>query len=437
MKPLCFVLMPFGRKTDGLGRIADFDRVYHDIIAPAVTAANLDPIRADEEQVGGAIHKPMFERLMLCDYAVADVTGANPNVYYELGIRHALKPHSTVILFAAGTALPFDLAPLRGLPYQLDSAGQPQSAEASIQAVTARLLEARDNPHDDSPLFQMVADMPRHTLSHDKTDAFRTQIDHARALRTRLAEASGQGQAAVRAIAEELRQGALRDTEASIIVDVFLALRDTKAHADMIALYPLIPRPLQRTRTVRELLGFALNREGRAREAEQVLREIIADFGPSSETNGLLGRVYKDQWEKARGPEARGLLRKAIEAYVTGFEADWRDAYPGVNAVTLMELADPPDPRQPQLLPVVRYAAARKARQGEDYWDHATLLELAVLAHDPQAAETHLGDALALMRHTWQGQTTARNLTLLRSRRQARGGETAWLEDIIAALPVP
>ena len=92
MKPLCFVLMPFGRKSDGGGRTIDFDAVYNEIIAPGVTAAGMDVIRADQEQIGGTIHKPMFERLMLCDYAVADMTGANPNVYYELGIRHALRP---------------------------------------------------------------------------------------------------------------------------------------------------------------------------------------------------------------------------------------------------------------------------------------------------------------------------------------------------------
>ena len=70
-----------------------------------------------------------------------------------------------------------------------------------------------------------------------------------------------------------------------------------------------------------------------------------------------------------------------------GFEADWRDAYPGINAVTLMELCDPPDPRQQQLLPVVAYAVERRIAAGKpDYWDHATRLELAVLARDEAKA---------------------------------------------------
>src|SRR6476659_3956172 len=116
----CFVLMPFGIKKDTLGRPTDFDSVYQQIIRPAVIKAGLDPIRADEERVGGAIHKPMFERLMLCPYAVADITGANPNVYYELGIRHARRPRSTVVLYSQGTMLPFDIALLRCIPYAVD-----------------------------------------------------------------------------------------------------------------------------------------------------------------------------------------------------------------------------------------------------------------------------------------------------------------------------
>ena len=81
--------MPFGVKPDGRGGSVDFDAVYRDLLAPGVRDAGLDPLRADQELVGGLIHKPMFERLVLADYAVADLTTANANVFYELGVRHA------------------------------------------------------------------------------------------------------------------------------------------------------------------------------------------------------------------------------------------------------------------------------------------------------------------------------------------------------------
>src|SRR5258706_9451587 len=103
LAPLCFVLMPFGTKTDKAGRVTNFDSVYQKVIVPAVVKAGLEPVRADEEKIGGTIPKPMFERLMLCPYAISHITGANPNVFYELGIRHALRPRSTVLLFVEGT----------------------------------------------------------------------------------------------------------------------------------------------------------------------------------------------------------------------------------------------------------------------------------------------------------------------------------------------
>src|SRR5215469_16944446 len=144
MKPFCFVLMPFGKKSDDSGRAIDFDQIYNSIIGPGIQQADLEPIRADEEVVGGFIHKPMYERLLLCDYAVADLTTANPNVYYELGIRHATKPATTLAVFAE-QRLPFDISLLRSLPYHLGPGARFGTEEASELCgnLTKRLTELR------------------------------------------------------------------------------------------------------------------------------------------------------------------------------------------------------------------------------------------------------------------------------------------------------
>src|SRR6516164_3098634 len=123
MKPLCFILMPFGRKAAPAATVIDFDRIHADLIAPAVNAADLERLGADEETAGGIIHKPMFERLILCPYAVADLTLANANVFYELGVRHAFRPWSTVPVIAAANRLPFDVQMLRTVPYHLGTDG--------------------------------------------------------------------------------------------------------------------------------------------------------------------------------------------------------------------------------------------------------------------------------------------------------------------------
>jgi hypothetical protein len=440
MTPLCFVLMPFGRKADATGRSTDFDAVYKSILCPAVTGADMEPIRADEEQVGGTIHKPMFERLLLCDYAIADITGANPNVYYELGIRHAVKPRSTVIVFAEGTILPFDVAPLRGLPYRIDANGLPVDPASAAAAITQRLRRAQQEWHDDSPLFQLIDDMPRINVDHAKTDIFRERVDKAKGVKDRLAVARRGGQKqAVQEIAGGPDFANLIDVDTTMVVDLFLSFRDVGAHQEMVDLYQRMPAPLQRTRMIQEQLGFALNRLGRSEDAEKVLLQVIKTFGPSSETNGLLGRVYKDRWEAAKKAgsssfEVEGVLRSAIDAYAAGFQADWRDPYPGINALTLMEILDEHEEQQ-NLLPVVRYAALQRARSNGDYWDHATLLELAVLARNRADARKAAGAALAAVRVYWEPETTMRNLRLIRELREARGGEeVAWIAEIEAAL---
>ncbi|MGZ8417443.1 MAG: TRAFs-binding domain-containing protein [Methyloceanibacter sp.] len=433
LAPLCFVLMPFGKKMDAAGRVTNFDSVYAKIIAPAVERSGLEPIRADEEKIGGTIHKPMFERLMLCHYAVADITGANPNVFYELGIRHALRPRSTVIVFAEGTVLPFDIALVRGLAYKTDGAGEPVDVETTFGAIASQLQAARGSPHDDSPIFQLVEGVPRWDVDHSKTDIFRKAVDYSKRYKDRLRAAVKEGADSVKQVAGEPALSNLLEVESGVVVDLFLSLRDVKAHAAMIDLYHRMPLPLQRAKMMREQLGFALNREGRFAEAEKVLTEVIAEFGPSSETNGLLGRMYKDRWDLAKKqglPEARALLKSAIDTYLAGFEADWRDAYPGINAVTLMEMMPKADPRQAEILPVVRYSASRKAAKNADYWDHATLLELAVLARDADDAADKLGDALAVARAGWELETTARNLGLIRGMRETRGEHAGWIKQL-------
>ena len=433
LAPLCFVLMPFGKKMDAAGRVTNFDSVYDKVIAPAVARAGLEPIRADEEKIGGTIHKPMFERLMLCHYAVADITGANPNVFYELGIRHAMRPRSTVIVFGEGTVLPFDIALVRGIAYKTDGAGEPVEPEVPLNSIANQLISARGNPLDDSPIFQLVEGVPRFEVDHSKTDIFRKSHDYSKRYKDRLRAAVREGAESVQKIAGEPALSNLLEVESGIVVDLFLSLRDVKAHAAMIELCHRMPLPLQRAKMMREQLGFALNREGRFEEAERVLQDVIAEFGPSSETNGLLGRVYKDRWDRAKKeglPEARALLKSAADTYLAGFEADWRDAYPGINAVTLMEMMPKPDPRQTEILPVVRYSASRKAEKNADYWDYATLLELAVLARDTDDAEEQLGEALALGRAGWELETTARNLGLIREMREGRGEDAGWIKRL-------
>jgi hypothetical protein len=427
--------MPFGKKPDADGRTIDFDAVYEEFIKPAIEAAGLECIRADEEVVGGIIHKPMFERLLLCEFAVADLITANANVFYELGVRHAVLPATTILLFGGATHLPFDVALLRALPYKIDGTGKPIDPASSAKALGTLLMKAREETTNDSPIFQLLEGYP--DIKRLKTDVFRDRINYSTEVKNRLAEARRGGLGAMRAIEAEIPR--IADLESSVVIDLFLSYRAVEGWNEMIALAVKMSRPLAETVMVQEQIALALNRAGKGEQAEKVLLDLIDRREPSSETYGILGRVYKDRWEAAKKAGsailARGVIDKAIAAYIKGFEADWRDAYAGVNAVTLMMLREPPDSRKDELVSVVAYAVKRRIASGKpDYWDYATLLELAVIAGDEAAAGDALGNALAAIREVWEPETTGRNLGLIRESRERRGEAKPWMLQIETEL---
>lgn len=423
---LCFVVLPFGRKK-GAARISiDFDSLYRDLIAPAIKEAGLDAIRADQgEELGGATHKPTSEGLVLCRVALADLTAASAKVFYELGIRHAARPHSTVLLLATGGSLPFDVGDLRCIPYRLGTDGKPQDVAATRKAISSALRAAR-SVDADNPVLQLVNGLSAPQLDRPRTDGFREHGGDSQEVRTRLAQArTGSGGSLEGLHALEAVLGEVSNVRVGVVIALFLSYRSIEAWKDMIRLKDLMSRPLQESVMIQQQFALALNRDGRGEDAELILLQLIARHGPSSETYGILGRVYKDRWNDAFRADntfvARGFLDEAIDAYLRGFQADWRDAYPGINALTLMDIRDPHDDRSREIHPVVKYSVTRRLASGNpNYWDHATLLELEVLGGDEDAAADALSATLTEIREVWEPDTTALNLGLLREARARR-----------------
>ena len=426
IKPFCFILMPFGVKKDDKGQDIDFDEVYKKLIKPAIKDADLEPIRADEEIIGGSIHKAMYERLILCDYAIADLTLSSANVFYELGVRHGARPHTTISIFKNQTYLPFDISFLRAIPYEMDDDDKIDLAKKTI---TKLLNNARD-PHTDSPLFQTFDELKPTKISHLKTDVFRKQVKYSQNIKDDLEIARGNKK--VREVHDQL--ASIPDVENGVIVDLFLSYRAIGDCEAMVKLVDEMVEPMKSTKMIQEQLGFALNRLGKRDQAEKVLMKIINKFGNDSETNGILGRVYKDSWQDTlkagKNLLANSYLDRAIECYVAGFNADIRDAYPGINALTLLDCANRQDVKN-ELLPVVKYAVCQKLKdKNPDYWDYATLLEISVIEGNKEDASKYLGQALMLKREEWEGETTANNLKLFRENRKARGESIDWVKEL-------
>ena len=109
----CFVVMGYGTKVayskGKKPRTLDLDKTYAAIIEPAVKATGLHCVRSDTVSQSGIIDKNMYEMLLRADLVIADISTANPNALYELGVRHALRPYSTILMKEKDGDFQFDL----------------------------------------------------------------------------------------------------------------------------------------------------------------------------------------------------------------------------------------------------------------------------------------------------------------------------------------
>ncbi len=155
----CFVIMPFDEKPDPARKdIVDFDSVYADIIKPAITGLkktrglNIECLRCDEVERAGLIHERMVAHIADADVAVVDITTANPNVYYELGVRHALRDRVTVLLRRKGTKNPFNIGGMTTIEYDLDD----ESAARAREAIASFVANGLQSGAKDSLVYAVL-----------------------------------------------------------------------------------------------------------------------------------------------------------------------------------------------------------------------------------------------------------------------------------------
>lgn len=446
----CFVDMPFGRKTDPKSGVEiDFDQVYEQGIRPAVEGAGLECVRGDREQTGGLIHTAMFARLLLSEFVIADMTSANPNVFYELGVRHAARPYTTIPLFATLGAPPFDVNGVRAIPYELSGGRLSDAAAAALRsAIGQRITSALKSPvAQDSPLFQLFDRFPGIEISHELTDVFRDRVAYSEAFRDRLAAARAL-QPREAALAElqaiEASLGDIATAERGVVVDLLLSYRAVEAWDAMITLVDRMAGDVREAPLTQQQLAFALNRRhsgGDRERALRVLKRLLDRHGDNAETLGLLGRIHKDRWRQASpdDPARAGWLAQAIDAYRRGFEAEPLDAFPGINALTLLQQqgGDEAEAEIRRLAPLVTFAAMRRGGdRSDDYWTVATVLELACLNGDKALARRCLPRVLALAQaagERWMPRTTRDNVALI-ARRCGDAPETRFVHEVEAAL---
>jgi len=408
---IIFVIMPYGVRTDlATGVTIDFDQIYMELLVPAAAKVGLKIVRSDRDSAGGMIHATMFEKVILADIVIADISFPNPNVYYELGLRHSTRSFTTITISQDGTIFPFDLKPLKHILYIFEN-NEIKNKEKVINSLVDRLLLAVESKNaTDSPIFQTIANYPGLDLNKDIIESFRDRTK---------THSQHESFEAIRFAVKSSNIGMLDsitldgNTHPELLFDLIIAYRDLKqydAMMDIINRYPFI----QGSDTGKELLAFGLNKkggEGNRERAEIILKTLIEEKGNTSERCSLLGSVYKSMHKEAfkagKINTAQMHLGSAIQAYEEGFLADPRDPYPGINYAVLLH-ANKDFEKLYQITPVIAFALLRRGGlESKDYFDIATHITLHILLGDKDMAIKAAKQARRQASARWMLETTS------------------------------
>lgn len=313
-KPICFVIMGYGKKSDlETGKTFDLDKTYLNVIKPAAEAAGYQCVRGDEIIESGLIDKSMYTMLVYADLVIADISTYNPNAIYELGIRHAAKPYSTIIIKEDEGKLPFDLNHSKIFHYKHlgDDIGKSE-ADRCVRDLKKLIEAVSKSKETDSPLFEFIQTLSPHNLNEEeyieiikelteKGDSIYTLVEHARA------EMNNSNFIEARKLWERAQK--LIPNETYFTQQYALSVYKSESPSKISALT----------------------------EALTIIQSNIPDETNDPETLGITGAIYKRLWENTQDKET---LLSALKYYKKGFTVN-TDYYTGENyALCLLILSD-------------------------------------------------------------------------------------------------
>ena len=430
----CFVVMGFGEKTDyQTQRLLDLDKTYRIIIKPAVDKAGLKCIRADDVKHSGSIDVVMYDLLLSADVVVADLSTSNANAIYELGVRHALRPATTIIIAESQFKYPFDLTHIVIRPYThlgkgIDAEDGAKMAEELADAI--RTLAAA--PKTDSPVYTYLANL----------------IPPARKLEI-LAAAKAATEKVVDAAAAAVEAKPPSPSKAAEVADdlanttLLEAARAARAADQWVVAKALLQKLKERRSNdayVTQQLAFVTYKskqpsvEASLFEALGLLQQLDPANSSDAETLGLWGAIHKRLWEvKAE----RKYLDESLRAYERGFYMR-NDSYTGINYAYLLNVRASVDAATNRAEAIADYVMAARVRQRvvercdaalkqgikrddgtpdpvETFWAYATLIEGYVGMGDEAKGTASFEAAKALKPEGWMVQTMQDQLARLRT----------------------
>lgn len=162
MEKTCYVVMPYGNDDPEMKKKYRF--IYEKIIMAAAMKAGFqeaDIIREDYSKEKGTIIRNIVDHVSSSSIVIADMTGCNANVYYELGLSHAFHKNATVLICEKGTDIRFDLYGIRRVEYVVDIYDFDESVDAIAEEIKSRL---QGEGKADNTVHEMFPELPDHLL---------------------------------------------------------------------------------------------------------------------------------------------------------------------------------------------------------------------------------------------------------------------------------
>ena len=352
----CFVVTGFGEKTDyATGRVLNLDLTFEALVRPACDSVNVNAFRAIDANLTGSIDAVMYHWIYAADLVIADLSTLNANVFYELGVRHAQKPNTTVIIAESVLVqkIPFDLSSFVIHKYEHGGSSISEAEKARftqhLGGVLKQILDResdrlRDAPNlppaTDSPVFQFLSGM---TAPAYQARNFMQPPAYVLPAQRRKGEA---------------KPGA----SLASIIDAAEAAKNKKQFVEAIALFSQAMQEQVKGRTapgkapgkpdlfLAQRLALVTYKAGEIKQggqldkakalaaldaAEAILRQYCEpDLSTDPETLGLSGAINKRRFDH-RGRLAD--LEQAIRYYERGFYVK-QDYYNGINVAFMYTL---------------------------------------------------------------------------------------------------
>lgn len=464
MKPRAFVVMPFGKKhlidiatnhNSSQSKTArlrvDFDAIYNALLEPALLKSGCEPFRADCEPAAGDIRTDMYFELVTADLVIADLSISNPNVFYELGVRHGVCPRGVFVVQGNwGNSRPFDVAPDRSFMYdgslflaevEEHQKQQPEFTEPLTTPHEERIREEVDRLSQTfkhalasepltigSPVYEHLPGLE--PVNWDNIQTSRASFFGA--LRddwldcVRIAQSNGHP-GDILTLAEDAPTRAHR---AKILYEAALALIDLCRYRAAEQVLREVIQENSNHSDAQVQLGLVLAQQGKMFEAEHQLRTILRQHQNHPHATDLLGQVFRHLWHlawqdapketrKQKALDTSHLAVSAVRSFLQTQQADPRAYFAGFNALILLALLEHlqkctgceiaqilPDNRKEivdELKVVVQFCAKNLREQAlekgdyvEQFWTTTTLSGIALISGDEPSALQRIREACSI-----------------------------------------